>query len=428
MTPEHGLIDWGIVAIFVTVYAGMILGGLPRLKLDRSGVALLGAIGVIGLGAMSTGQAASAVDLPTMLLLFSFMVVSAQMRLGGFYTAVTRRVASLPLGRNALLGAIIGVAGALSAVFSNDIICLAMTPVVAQLCLQRRLNPVPFLLGLACAANIGSAATLIGNPQNMLIGSVLHLHFGAYVRQALPPVTLSLLLLWAWLVWGPGARAIADADLQASHKPLPADSPSDAGLPDESTTPFDAWQTTKGLTVATALMGVFLFTDWPREVAALVGAGVLLLSRRLHSSHVMGLVDWPLLVLFVGLFVVNHAFESTGLAAQAVALLAAQGVHLADPGPLFVAGVGLSNLVSNVPAVMLLLPHLKSEAAGVTLALVSTFAGNLLLVGSIANLIVVDLAQKHGIRIDWRMHARVGIPVTLLTLAVVWTWLCWSVT
>ena len=203
MTPEHGLIDWGIVAIFVTVYAGMILGGLPRLKLDRSGVALLGAIGVIGLGAMSTEQAARAVDLPTVLLLFSFMVVSAQMRLGGFYTAVTRQVAALPLGRNALLGAIIGVAGALSAVFSNDIICLAMTPVVAQLCLQRRLNPVPFLLGLACAANIGSAATLIGNPQNMLIGSVLQLPFGGYVRQALPPVVLSLLLLWAWLVWGP---------------------------------------------------------------------------------------------------------------------------------------------------------------------------------------------------------------------------------
>ncbi len=195
MKPEHSLLDWGIVAIFVTVYIGMILGGLPRLKLDRSGVALLGAIGVIGLGAMSTEQAARTVDLPTVLLLFSFMVVSAQMRLGGFYNAVTRRVAALPLGRNALLGAIIGVAGALSAVFSNDIICLAMTPVVAQLCLQRRLNPVPFLLGLACAANIGSAATLIGNPQNMLIGSVLHLPFGGYVRQALPPVFLSLLLL-----------------------------------------------------------------------------------------------------------------------------------------------------------------------------------------------------------------------------------------
>ncbi len=172
-------------------------------------------------------------------------------------------------------------------------------------------------------------------------------------------------------------------------------------------------------------MLVFLFTDWPREVAALVGAGVLLLSRRLSSSRVMGLIDWPLLVLFIGLFVVNHAFESTGLAAQAVAWLAAQGMHLSDPGPLLVAGVALSNLVSNVPAVMLLLPHLQGLQAGVMLALVSTLAGNLLLVGSIANLIMADLAQKNGIAIDWRLHARVGVPVTLLTLGVVWAWLRW---
>ncbi len=421
--PAHAVVDWGILAIFLMVYLGMVLGGLPRLKLDRSGVALLGAIAVIGLGGMSTEQAARAIDLPTVLLLFSFMVVSAQMRLGGFYTAVTIRVAALPLGRNALLGAIIGIAGALSAVFSNDIICLAMTPVVAQLCRQRRLDPVPFLLGLACAANIGSAATLIGNPQNMLIGSVLHLPFGAYVRQALPPVLLSLLLLWAWLVWGPGARAQACADVRADAAP---DAPTGTPMPDAcgplQAPPFDGWQTTKGLMVATALLLVFLFTDWPREVAALVGAGVLLLSRRLHSSHVMGFVDWQLLVLFMGLFVVNHALESTGLAVQAVALLGALGVRLADTGPLFVAGVGLSNLVSNVPAVMLLLPHLSGNEAGVTLALVSTLAGNLLLIGSIANLIVVDLAQKSGITIDWRMHVRVGAPVTMLTLAVVWAW------
>jgi Na+/H+ antiporter NhaD/arsenite permease-like protein len=129
-----------------------------------------------------------------------------------------------------------------------------------------------------------------------------------------------------------------------------------------------------------------------------------------------------LLVLFAGLFVVNHAFEATGLAAQAVTLLAAQGVHLAQPGVLLVAGVGLSNLVSNVPAVMLLLPHLSGMSSGVLLALVSTLAGNLLLVGSIANLIVVDLAHKNGVLIDWRMHARVGLPVTLLTLGVVLAW------
>lgn len=427
--PTHGVIDWGIVAVFVTVYLGMILGGLPRLKLDRSGVALLGAIGVMALGAMSTEQATRAVDWPTVLLLFAFMVVSAQMRLGGFYSAVTRQLAALPLRRNALLGAIIAVAGALSAVFSNDIICLAMTPVVAQLCLQRRIDPVPFLLGLACAANIGSAATLIGNPQNMLIGTVMQLPFGGYMRQAVPPVALSLVLLWAWLVWGPGARAQAQTDALAGITGretaevlgrLPTHDDPLQGPP------FDAWQTSKGLAVVSLLMLVFLATDWPREVAALLGAGVLLLSRRLHSSHVMGYVDWPLLVLFMGLFVVNHAFESTGLAAQAVALLAAQGVHLADPGALLLAGVGLSNLVSNVPAVMLLLPHLSGPQAGVMLALISTLAGNLLLVGSIANLIVVDLAQKSGITIDWRIHARVGVPVTLLTLTVVWLWLRWT--
>jgi Na+/H+ antiporter NhaD/arsenite permease-like protein len=162
------------------------------------------------------------------------------------------------------------------------------------------------------------------------------------------------------------------------------------------------------------------------KVVALVAAGVLLLSRRFHSSDVMGFVDWELLVMFMGLFVVNHAFEQTGLAAEAVAALAAQGIHLGQTGPLFAAGLLLSNLVSNVPAVMLLLPHVQgpgAAGAGLTLALVTTLAGNLLLVGSIANLIVADLAARQGIAIDWKTHARIGVPVTLLTLAVVAGWL-----
>jgi Na+/H+ antiporter NhaD/arsenite permease-like protein len=405
----HGVRDWGIVVVFGVVYLGMFLGGLPRLKLDRSGVALLGAIAVIAFTGESVEDAARSVDLPTIVLLFAFMVVSAQMRLGGFYTAVTQRVAALPLSRSALLAVLIVVAGALSAVFSNDIVCLAMTPVVARLCLQRGLNPLPFLIGLACAANIGSAATLIGNPQNMLIGSVMRLHFADYLRHALPPVALSLLLLWLWLSLVPGPPASAAVPVDTSTQ--------------DDEPPFDAFQSAKGLLVATALLLIFLFTDWPREVAALVGAGVLLLSRRLHSAHVMGFVDWQLLLLFIGLFVVNHAFEGTGLAAQAVAWLGHQGVHLSEPGALLVVGVALSNLVSNVPAVMLLLPHLQDSAAATTLALVSTFAGNLLLVGSIANLIVVDLARKSGIAIDWKQHARIGIPVTLGTLAIVWAWM-----
>ena len=188
----HSATDWGIVAVFATVYLGMFLGGLPRLKLDRSGVALLGAIAVIALTGESVEDAARTIDLPTIVLLFAFMVVAAQLRLGGFYAAVARWVGDKPLSPGGLLAALIAAAAALSAVFSNDIICLAMTPVVVQLCLRRGHNPVPYLLGLACAANIGSAATLIGNPQNMLIGSVLQLDFAAYVRHALPPVVISL--------------------------------------------------------------------------------------------------------------------------------------------------------------------------------------------------------------------------------------------
>jgi len=414
-------VDAGVVAVFALVYLGMFLGGLPKLKLDRAGVALLGAIAVIGMGAVTVEEAARSVDLPTILLLFSFMVVSAQMRLGGFYAAVTRWVGGQPLAPAALLGALIVVSAALSAVFSNDVICLAMTPVVARLCLQRGLPPVPFLVGLACAANIGSAATLIGNPQNMLIGSVLQLPFAGYARQALVPVAISLGLLWGWLAMGPGART--------RMARLPCAMPEAAAPPSDEPV-FDAVQTAKGLVVATVVLWAFLFTSWPHEVVALVAAGVLLLSRRFHSSHVMGFVDWELLVMFMGLFVVNHAFERTGLAAQAVAALAAQGVNLGHTGPLFAAGLVLSNLVSNVPAVMLLLPHVQGQdpaAVGLTLALVSTFAGNLLLVGSVANLIVADLAAQQGIAIDWRAHARIGIPVTLLTLAVVAGWLRWGV-
>ena len=408
--------DWhtaGVVVVFATVYLGMFLGGLPTLKLDRAGVALLGAIAVIAITGASVEDAARAIDLPTLVLLFAFMVVSAQLRMSGFYAAVAQRVGAMPLSRSGLLAVLIVVAGALSAVFSNDVVCLAMTPVVARLCLRRSLPPLPFLLGLACAANIGSAATLIGNPQNMLIGSVLQLPFAAYLRQALVPVAASLALLWLWLAHGPGSRA-----------PATAASPS-AALGDDP--PLDRWQTAKGLAVALVLMGVFLATDWPRDVAALVGAGVLLLSRRLHSAQVMGDVDWLLLLLFIGLFVVNHAFAATGLAAEAVAWLGAHGVHLADPGPLLVVGVLLSNLVSNVPAVMLLLPHLPGPQAGVGLALVSTFAGNLLLVGSIANLIVADLARQAGIAIDWRAHARTGVPVTLGSLLLLWAWMRWGV-
>lgn len=393
-----------IVAIFIVVYAGMVLGGLPFLQLDRTGVALLGAIALIGIEALDLEEAARAIHLPTIILLFGFMVVSAQMRLGGFYDRVTAWIAALPVRPPLLLGVLIAVVAALAAVFSNDIVCLAAAPVLIQACRSRRLDPVPFLLALACASNIGSAATLIGNPQNMLIGETLGLSFAGYLVQALPPVLAGLGATWALLAWQTRGRLALDGAAPAAAAPPPI--------------ALDRWQTAKGLVVAAVIVGCFLFTDLPRAVVALTGAGILLMSRRLHSRHMLGLVDWELLVLFMGLFVVNHALQKTGLPARLVADLGTAGVALEQPGPLFAAAFVLSNLVSNVPAVMLLLPHAQHPLAGTGLALVSTLAGNLLVVSSIANIIVVDAAAREGIVLSWRRHARVGLPVTLATLLI----------
>ena len=392
-----------ILVIFLIVYLGMILGGLPFLRLDRTGVALLGAIALISINALSLEQAVASVHLPTMALLFAFMVVSAQMRLGGFYDWVTNKLAGLALSPASLLGVLIVVSAALSAVFSNDIVCLAMAPLLVDACRRRQLAPVPFLLALACASNIGSAATLIGNPQNMLIGQTMRLSFDGYFLDAIIPVALGLAASWVLIAWQTKGRwEESAADME----------------PEAGNISFDAWQTTKGLIIAGALLVAFLVAPWPREHMALIGAGILLMSRQLRSRNMLGLVDWELLVLFMSLFVVNAAFQRTGLTEHAIAWLASLGVRLDQPGALFGATFVLSNLVSNVPAVMLLIPVVHHPLGGVMLALVSTLAGNLLIVGSIANIIVVDAAARRGIVIDWKRHARVGVPVTLMTLAV----------
>jgi len=347
-----------------------------------------------------------AVDVPTMALLFGLMIVSAQFRLGGFYSEVVRRLASRPLEPPVLLAGVVAAAGVLSALLAHDIVCLAMVPVLIDACARRHLNPVPFLLGLACAANVGSAATLIGNPQNMLIGQRLSLSFSGYLADAGVPALLGLGVVW-WGVWREWSGRWT-----WEGQPFPVESPR-----------FDRWQTQKGLVVLGALVAVFLVTTWPREVVALAAAALLLTSRRMASRDVLGIVDWQLLVLFLGLFVVNAALAGTGLLERGFQALAARGVDATHPIGLFVLSGALSNLVSNVPAVLLLLPAAENPMAGPVLGLSSTLAGNLLVVGSIANIIVIDQARRLGVRIDWRTHARVGVPVTLVTLAVAASWL-----
>lgn len=400
------------LGVFAVVYLGMLLGELPGLALDRTGVALLGALALVAAGRLTPAQAWQAVDVPTLALLFGLMVVSAQLRLGGFYAWVTRRIVAAPVAPATLLAAVVAVAGALSAVLANDIVCLAVSPLLVEGCLRRRLDPVPFLLALACAANVGSAATLIGNPQNMLIGQTLKLPFAGFLADALVPALVGLGAVWAVILFSVRRRWELET----------------VGAPAATTVngaPFDAWQTAKGLLVLSLLVLGFLFAPVPREVLALAGAALLLTSRRMASRDLIGLVDWHLLVLFIGLFVVNHAVALEGLPARAGAALAGAGVDLGDPRWLFPTTALLSNLVSNVPAVMLLLPHASHPLAGPVLALSSTLAGNLLIVGSIANIIVVEQAAALGLTIGWGRHARVGVPVTLVTLALAagWLWL-----
>jgi Na+/H+ antiporter NhaD/arsenite permease-like protein len=397
-----------VLAIFGLVYFGMLLGEIPWLALDRAGVALLGTIALIVTGRISPESAWDGVDVPTIMLLFGLMVVSAQLRLSGFYAALVHRLAAVEASPERLLALLVAAAGGLSAVLANDIVCLAMAPVLVEACARRGLNPTPFLLALACAANVGSAATLIGNPQNMVIGQALHLSFTAYLRMAGPPVLLGLVAVW-WVV--------RRQTRKAWRKLIP--------IPKVATVPFDAWQTGKGLIVLSLLVLAFFATHWPRDVLALTAAGILLMSRSMASRDLLGYVDGQLLVLFVGLFAVNHVFAASGMLDGLTRALEGAGVHLAQPPWLFAVTVLFSNLVSNVPAVMLLLPVATHPLDGHVLALASTLAGNLFIAGSIANVIVVEQAAQLNVRITWKEHARVGVPVTLLTLAFAagWLWL-----
>jgi Na+/H+ antiporter NhaD/arsenite permease-like protein len=394
------------IAVFAVVYLGMLFGRLPRFAVDRTGVVLLGAIALVAGGVLSLGEAAASVDGPTLAVLFGFMVLSAQLRLSGFYTYVVASVIRLGERPGTLLAIVTAVSGGLSAVFTNDIVCLAVTPVLIRGCRGRSLDPVPFLLALACAANVGSAATLIGNPQNILIGEQSGLSFSGYLAAALPIVLLGLGATWFII------------HHQYRGRWTSAPEPAAASFAHEVQLPYDAWQTGKGLVLVSVLFAAFLFTGVPREHAALAAAGVILLNTRMHSRRMLGQVDWQLLVLFAGLFVVNRAFEATGLAPRAIDSLAAHGFDPREPEWLFLIAALLSNAVSNVPAVMLLLSLVSGPQAGLVLALSSTLAGNLLISGSVANVIVVESAAGFGIDIGWRRHARTGIPVTLVTLAI----------
>lgn len=402
-----------ILAIFALTYLGIAAGRVPGLKLDRTGIVLLGAIAVMVFGGMPTVAIISLVNWPTMLLLFGFFVLSAQLRLSGLFDALAGAITrQLGHPQRFLLLLMLSTA-ALSAVLNHDIVCLVFTPIVATALLRQQLNPVPFLIGLAIASNIGAAATLVGNPQGMLIAQVGSLDFGHYALWCLVPVLFALGSAYA-LIW-----RLSRHDLAAPRSP---DVQPDAAPP----RPLDRAHTVKGLVILGAVIALF-FTSLPKEVVALTAAGIHLASPKFRTEELLKLIDWPILLLFMGLFVVTGAFDATGYGDVVVQALARAGLNLQSPTVLALATTALSNLVNNAAAVMLLLkvPSVAQPPQAYVLSLASSFGGSLLIVGSVSNLIVVQQARALGIPISFRDYARLGVPVTLAALLGLVGWVFW---
>ncbi|MGB8275995.1 MAG: SLC13 family permease [Alphaproteobacteria bacterium] len=398
------------VVLFIVTYLGMALGRLPGLAIDRTGIALFSAVVLLVAGIRSPAAALHAIDFPTLCVLFGLMALSAQFVLAGFYDWCAARIASLAHGQSLLLAATVAVSGVLSALLANDVVTFATAPVLAGGLLRRGVDPRPYLVALAAASNAGSAATVIGNPQNILIGEAGRLPFLDFLLVCGPPAMAALVVVYAVVSW------LYRREL--AHRPSP---------PAFEPPHVDRYQVAKGVLATAALILLFLL-PLPRSLGALGIAAALLVSRRFATREIMAQVDWHLLLLFASLFIVNDAFRSTGIAAGAMAWLADQGAlpdRLAVLAPLTLAA---SNTVGNVPAVILLLSLWKAAGAGALygLALLSTLSGNLLLTGSIANIIVCERAAGAGVTIRFADHARCGIPITLVSLALAGSWLVFA--
>lgn len=399
-----------VSTIFGLTYLSLAIGRVPGLRTDRAGIALIGASAMLGSGVLDLRDAARAVDYETLILLFGMMIVAAFLRLSGFFALATEQIAARFASPRPLLAVTIALSGVLSAFLVNDVVCVALTPLV--IALTRRLGrpPIPYLVGLATASNVGSVATITGNPQNIIIGSLSHISYLRFSARLAPVAAIGLLLTYAVV-------AIVYRDALDEPGEIPSDD-------------IPAPRLHRGLlikSVAVTLMTVAsFFAGAPIALAAMIAAGVLLLDR-VRPEKIYESVDWPLLVMFAGLFVVVNAFETTVVHTWGID----QWGALLDSPVVMVSGLSvlLSNLVSNVPAVLLFKPLMAAmaetyrEQAWLALAMSSTLAGNLTVLGSVANLIVVESARRSGTSLGFFEYLKVGVPLTILTTLVGVAWL-----
>ncbi|WP_243450405.1 SLC13 family permease [Desulfosporosinus sp. Sb-LF] len=365
-------------------------------RVDRAGASIIGASLIIATGVISFDQAARTIDYRTIVLLFSMMIMTSYLNVSGFFQMAGNQFLNRLHTKKQLLIMVIVTTGILSAFFINDIVCLLFTPIVIMICRQVNLNPVPYLLGVATASNIGSAGTLIGNPQNILIGSLSRIHFAWYMMLAMPLTLLGLALIYLTIVRVYRMELIG---------PLPESLPLTGAI--------HWYLIKKGLAVVVLVLAGFLAGFDPAIVAS-SGAAYLLITRRIKPNKVYSGIDFNLLVIFIGLFVIIGGVEHSGLLMLLINMPWMKNIQSL---PVFSAlTVVLSNVVSNVPAVMLLKSLIPPETGAIwwaVMAIFSTLAGNLTLTGSIANLIVVELAKKQNVEIGFSTYLKIGFPLTV---------------
>ena len=394
-----GIIMSAVLVIFT-------LGKSPLFRVDRAGAAIVGSVAMIGAGVLTFEEAGQSVDFRTIIILFSMMVVVANLKLAGFFDMLGNLVASGVRSRSQLLAATILVSGLASAVAINDIVCLLFTPVVLQICERTRCNPAPHLLGVAMASNIGSAATLLGNPQNILVGGLSGLSFVGYFSAAAPVAAIGLVCTYLALAWFYRRELALAWSCQA---PVVA--------------AIHPYLVRKSLLTLAAILLAYIF-GVELAMASAVGAAFLLVTRRIKPNKVYTSIDFNLLIVFIGLFVIVAGVEKSRMMEHILRLFSFGGFGSLG---IFAAVTALvSNLVSNVPAVLLLkffLPASQPELWWKALALFSTLAGNLTITGSIANLIVVEIARRQQVEISAWDYFVVGFPLTLVTTVVGVLWL-----
>ena len=391
--------------IFLASYLVFAVGKFPGTKIDRPGMAIIGAVLMFVIRALGPADAVRSIDFPTLALLFSMMVLVGSLHLAGFFDWITEFAVSR-LKPHHLLPTVIFLTGALSAFFVNDIICLVMVPFVLVATRRMGVRPVPYLLAVATASNIGSVATITGNPQNMLIGSFSGIPYRQFLWRLGPVAIAGLLVDWLvlWILCArTGRRDPATEVAPAVH--------------------VEAGRLLKPGLVIAAVMAGFLAGLSPALVAA-VGAAMMLITRTREPREIYDQVDWGILVFFVGLFLIVGGAEHAGLMDRL--RFVTRSANIEQPVLFTFVVAGFSNLVSNVPAVMLLkslVPQFADPSRGwLLLAMASTLAGNLTITGSVANIIVVERARGEA-EITFGEYFRAGLPVTLLTLAFGWFWL-----